>query len=89
MGREGQRYALSSFSHTSNATYLASFFALCCVGYDSTHVSVDTLVHLRVLQSGRQEGVVWWVLPRAAVQLAAAAGRHPCVWALCCYWLCP
>lgn len=27
------------FSHTSLATYLTAFFALCCVVYDSTHVS--------------------------------------------------
>lgn len=28
----------SRFSHTSLATYLTAFFALSCVGYDSTHV---------------------------------------------------
>lgn len=45
MGRDGDRGPLpglrghSRFSHTSNAVYLTAFFALCCVGYDSTHVS--------------------------------------------------
>lgn len=38
MGREGERHSLSRFSHTSNSTYLTALFALCCVGYDSTHV---------------------------------------------------
>ena len=30
---------LSSFSHTSLALYVIGFLALCCIGYDSTHVS--------------------------------------------------
>lgn len=39
MGREVDRTPLSRFSHTSNFCYLTACFALCCVGYDSTHVS--------------------------------------------------
>ena len=35
MGREADH------SHTSNAVYLTAFFTLCCVGYDSTHVSAQ------------------------------------------------
>lgn len=38
MGKEAERSALSSFSHTSHACYLTAAFAVWCVGYDSTHV---------------------------------------------------
>lgn len=47
MGREGAAGAPtglhSRFSHTALAVYLTSIFALCCIGYDSTHVSFGRL----------------------------------------------
>ena len=48
MGREGAAGAPnglhSRFSHTALAVYLTSLFALCCIGYDSTHVSIHVLL---------------------------------------------
>lgn len=37
MGRPHHPAAGSRFSHTRNSVYLSALFALCCVGYDSTH----------------------------------------------------
>lgn len=39
MGRAHHPAAGGRFSHTRNSVYLSAIFALCCVGYDSTHVS--------------------------------------------------
>lgn len=48
MGRPHHPAAGSRFSHTRNSVYLSALFALCCVGYDSTHVrrmKVATAAH--------------------------------------------
>ncbi|KAL4423131.1 hypothetical protein ABPG77_004814 [Micractinium sp. CCAP 211/92] len=37
MGRPQHPAAGDRFSHTRNSVYLSALFALCCVGYDSTH----------------------------------------------------
>lgn len=94
MGREGAAGAPnglhSRFSHTALAVYLTSIFALCCIGYDSTHVSFgrppagrgQTLVvggHLPPPPppADRCSACSPVLLPeRCFPRLAAAAGHH-------------
>lgn len=70
MGREGAAGAPnglhSRFSHTALAVYLTSLFALCCIGYDSTHVSIHVLL-------GAADKPWWWAATCRRRRLLAVA----------------
>lgn len=55
----------SAFSHTQLAVYVSSLFALCCIGYDSTHVGLAA-------RAGRGAAKPWWRRRPPPATVAAA-----------------